>query len=93
MSSSHAPVEDASLRRLAVLLEQGSERERVFARLRAAKSWWAVGEILQQYGLSVIGNHDELFAVNFEKREFFALADCGHNMQVFEERLGPYPNA
>ncbi|WP_137887464.1 hypothetical protein [Pseudomonas sp. 2FE] len=69
------------------------ERNALFQNLRSAKTWNAVYETLSDDGYYIVPAEGELIAVNVDTGVMFSLWDCGHNLQVFEERLGPWPGA
>lgn len=60
-------------------------------KLRRAHSWDQVLHILAAYDYTLMPFGDDIFVVNFYRRRVFVLWECGHNRQVFEERLGPFP--
>jgi len=66
-------------------------RAELYQGLRAAKSWNEVLTLLKQSGYDLGLIEGVLFASNNRSGLAFSLVDCGHNLQVFEERLGPLP--
>lgn len=61
-----------------------------FAKLRNAKSWTELHNLLAGRGFDLIESKGVFFAVNRGSGAMFELSDCGHNATVFLERLGAY---
>lgn len=66
-------------------------KKQIFARIREAQSWGELEEEIRARGYTLYPAEDDLFAVNFQTRDFLLLGDSGYFFPFLVERLGVPP--
>lgn len=73
------------------LMASLATKEQLFTRIRRANCWSQLEKDIRSFGYNLFPAEEDLFAVNFQTRDFLMLGDSGHFFPFLIERMGTPP--